>query len=521
MSETPLELTRQPLAFHSPDQYMADGRQMAAVEGVPVFESIQIKHSAESAVQGAIIAALKATGVRLLDGHKELQSQLSAVGFDAARHLREVTRGRTELYFAIGLMILNAALAVLSLAFGGGPLWATLMLALLVLTTALPVEEFFIAHEERSSLRQGIFLVLSVLALGASFWLGTLRGLFVIGVHADDVGPATSALHLAGVILRYALGIFALASEVLAGWKLYCVRHRLFSKTARAVRRRDAISEELVGLHGMIKTAEIEPDLRRHYRIIGARQYLADAARPASPDAHMRRAVMGAAVALIVLLGLLLVASAAGAEPLPKTAKVRVVLIDLTKSSTQDDLHANLAGAEQAIQGMTDGGRIVIIGIANGFGRPRLLFDKTISGRGSFGLALQSAKEVALADWRKVARDLKPEFDRTGLIGTIQLIRYIVKDPYELLIFSDGREDVQVNIADVPVINVEAVMKKLHRQRAIPDMSGVNVKMLGVTPLNGKTAAYYRSLEECWTAYFGAAGAHLDAFRIDRNLTGF
>jgi hypothetical protein len=319
--------------------------------------------------------------------------------------------------------------------------------------------------------------------------------------------------------LRYSLGVLSIASEILAGYKWFSVRHRLYSSTARAKAKRDALRTEIVGVQSRMKAAEAEPGIRRDYRIVGARQYLGEAARGESSHAHLRRAAIGVAIAILVVAGVLLFAAVAGAQAPPGNARVRVGLLDLTKSSSSEDFQANVAAIEQIISSLPDDGRIVVVGISDAFGKPRPLLDRTIRGKGSFGLELQAAREVAAAEWRKVAGALNLTYENTNLLGTIELLPYLVEGGnYDLVIFSDARENVLVNIDHVDQINVPLVLKGLQRKRAIPSMPQVRVFMLGVTP-ERKTAEYFRSLNEFWDAYFKTAGARLEAFRVDRRLT--
>src|SRR5437899_922081 len=85
------------------------------------------------------------------------------------------------------------------------------------------------ADDEQAALRETIFLTLAVLALGAQFWLGTVRGLFLAALTPTDVGPVTHALTMAAPILRYSLGMLAVVSECLCGYKLHRARTQLYS----------------------------------------------------------------------------------------------------------------------------------------------------------------------------------------------------------------------------------------------------------------------------------------------------
>ena len=516
MTTTITALTAPGAVGARPTAWIRDGRRMAQREGPAVFDSIQHKHQAEEASFGVVTDGLKASGRKLIEDYQQLERRLEELTFDPVRHLRAVAHGRLDLLWAAALTCLNAVLAVFVLALGAGPMWMTSMLALLVLITAAPVEEFFLAHSERASLREGLFLFLSVLALAASFWLGTLRGLFLLAGQERVVGPASQMLRVAGFVLRYALGLLALVSETLCGYKWFAARHRLCSGMARAARRKNEVADRIVGLHAAIKAAEAEPRIRCQYRNIGARQYLAGVTRGEPHDAHVRRAAVGALIALIVLAALFLLVSSAAAGPM--RPRPTVVLLDLTKSSSSNDVRANANAIEDLIYTLPNNGRIVVDGISDAFGRPELLLDRTVTGAGAFGLRLEAARETVAAEWKHVADGLKPTYARTSLLGAIQLLPYVISGGgFDLVIFSDGRENVLVNVDHVRQINVPKVLRDLLRSHAVPALSNVRVWMLGVSPA-GKTALYLQSLEAFWTEFFSTAGAHLLAFRVDREF---
>src|SRR5207249_5571530 len=121
-------------------------------------------------------------------------------------------------------------------------------------------------------------------------------GLFLSALAPAAIGPATQTLATGSVVLRYTLGIFSLVSEVLAGYKVWRARSRLLSRTARTVRERDRREQELIQLHAAVETAKAEPDIRRAYRTVGARQYMAWSAgiEQRTSANHLKRALTGA-----------------------------------------------------------------------------------------------------------------------------------------------------------------------------------------------------------------------------------
>jgi hypothetical protein len=494
---------------------------MAQREGVGVFESIEHKHEAERSTFGVTSEGFKARGRSLLEQHSRLNERLRSMGFDPARHLQEMAQGYIDLAWAIILTLVNAALAMLVLSIDAGPMWVTGLLAFLVLATAVPIEEFFTAYDDKAALREGVFLCLSILALGASFWLGTLRGLFISAEHSEAVGPANDLLRFAGVVLRYALGILALVSEVLAGFKWFQARTRLASAAARTVRQRDDLARQVVRLHAAVKAAEAEPDIRRRYRTVGARQYLATSAVPGSDGQrfHLHRAAVGAAIALLAVLALLFLASKASAAPSPKS-RPRVVLLDLTQSTSVDSFRASLQAVGRLIATVPNDTRVLVVGITDSFGHAPILMDESVQIHGSTDLERRAAREVVTAKWYRTAAQLRPIYGRTSLMGALSLLQYVTADvdlPFDLYVLSDGRENVHVDLERVPRVDVGRVLADVKKTGGIPPLPGVRVFMLGVDP-NDKTATYFASLKTFWTAFFRAAGASLQAFRIDRHI---
>jgi hypothetical protein len=493
---------------------LRDGHAMALLEGQTVFESLDLKHQAEKAGFATKVAGLKARGAQLLDEHRGLLRVLADRGFDAARHASEIAKGYAEKKWAMALSVLNGVLAMLVFTLTPAPLWMTIVLSMLVLVSSLPVAAFFEAYDRKDVVGEGVFLTLSVLVLGSTFYLGSLRGLFMSALQSATSGPASAALHQIGAVLRPTLGVLTLVSEFLAGYLISSAKHRLCSPIALAVRRRDEIEGELTVLCGAVKSAEAEADIRLRYRTIGARQALAALDKPEPDHAHLRKAAIGAAVALVVFAILLFFALAASAE----THKVQVSLVDLSKSQSEETLSAHIETVANLVMNAGNNTRVLALGITDQFGHPRILLDRMIHGDGGMGLYLQASREEARAAWKRVAKDLKPTHKRTSIIGALQLLSFLdLGRNVDIFIFSDGRENEAVNLSHVDVVNVDRAISTVKAKNAIPTLTEAKVYMLGVD-VGGKSAAYANSLRSYWARYFEAAGAQLEAFRIDRNL---
>lgn len=504
--------------------WIREGWRMAQVEGPSVVGSIERTHTAEVAVFETQEEELKARGHILLKRKNEADQALERAGYEAGRHLRELAQGRLDLWWAIALSILNAALIVfVLLAFG--PSWLALLLAFTVLASTVAVEEFFCAYDERTSLREGLFLTLAILALGAQFWLGMLRGMFLTAVTPEAVGPVTEMMGRAGSILQYSLGLLALVTECLCGYKWYRVRAQLFSETARAVRERDWLNQELVCLHRAVVAARHEADVRRSYREVGARQFLATEERTSQEPSrgHFQQAVIGALIALIVLalLGAFFVTPAAAAQR--DDGRV-IILLDRTKSLTSDDFVENTRAVEPILNIAPLGWRVIVASVTDSFGRPEILLDEALPAQaGYLGLDVRMARERLAFKWRETSKTLAPVYDHSDIIGSLVFLQYLGPAPARtvLVVLSDLRQNTnQLDLEHVGVIKVESVLKRLEAQNSVPTLAGTHVYLLGVSP-KSKTAAYYHSLRDFWIRLFSLAGADVRVFAANRQLTGF
>jgi hypothetical protein len=501
-----------------PQTWIDEGWQMAEQEQEGVLVSIDLARTAEMASYDALAQGLKAQGGIAQDQRTRLQQTLEAAGFDPARHFQELAQGKLDLIWAIALTGLNACLAVFVL-LGFGPFWLTLPLGLLVLVTALPVEEFFQAYEEQASLREALFLTLAVLSLSAQFWLGTVRGLFLTALSPTEAGPVTQALAAAGPILRYGLGVLAVASECLCGYKLYRARARLCSATARAVRERDRLDQQLLWLHGTIKAAEIEPAMRHAYRRIGARQYLGSRTDPPPADEHrhFKHAVAGTVILLLMLVLLFFVTSSAFGQ----TATRTIILLDLSQSTSPEHFAANVQMVTNTIPTLAAGHHIRVVGITDSFGHTRVLFDRRLpANAGYLGLELRAARELVAADWRTVAATLRPIYTRTDVLGALVFLSYLSDPPAQgtrLVVLSDLRQSTTVNLEVMDRIEVNAALKNITHRMTLPTLKDVQVYLLGVDP-SGKTATYLASLKAFWLRLFADAGAVVHLFTVDRQL---
>ena len=103
------------------EELIREGWAMAAKEGEPSFESIEIARAAEIKAAEVEAKHIQATGQLTLQLRDTVQARLQGLGFSVAEHLHQIARGKVDLIQAIGLLAVSAALALfVLLAFGPG-----------------------------------------------------------------------------------------------------------------------------------------------------------------------------------------------------------------------------------------------------------------------------------------------------------------------------------------------------------------------------------------------------------------
>ena len=266
-------------------------------------------------------------------------------------------------------------------------------------------------------------MVTSVLALVAQYGLGVARGKLMVAVA--DAGPVSHLLSQAGPIVQGALGVLALVIEVLSGWKLFRARAALLSPTARAFRERERLNAQLSQLGRALEAVRAGPEIRRHYRVIGARQQLAWAvgAEQRHHAAHLKRAVKGALIALVILALLFLIGRLSAAPTPP--GRDEIVLLDLSRSVTAESFRANVNGVTDLVAKLHGGDRLRVLPITDRFGSAIFLGETMPNEPGYMGLQQQSARETIAAKWREVARSIKPTYNRTDVLDALAAITYL------------------------------------------------------------------------------------------------
>lgn len=90
-----------------------------------------------------------------------------------------------------------------------------------------------------------------------------------------------------------------------------------------------------------------------------------------------------------------------------------------------------------------------------------------------------------------------------------------------LVIHSDMRQSATpLDIEHVRIVPVTAALAMVERQRLFANLAGVDVFIYGVHAV-GKDIAYWQSLRDFWTAYFGRCHSTLREFSMMRDTPNF
>lgn len=500
------------------EEAIREGWEIAAREGKTAVETIELLHAGEVQISATETAHLQACGRTALESRNRVDASLRDAGFTDSDYLHQVARGRADLIQGVGLFLVSAALALfVLLAFG--PVLLAILMAFVILGSAASIEEFYHAFDDKSAVREGIFLVSSALALGAQFWFGVARGMLMTTL--SDSGPVTHMLHVAGPIVQQAIGVLGIVTEVLCGWKLYQARVALLSSTTRAFQERKRLTAELLDLARKLEQARSLPTINKYYRTVGVRQQIAWSKRAEehARATHLKRATKGAILALLILVALFFLAGRLfGASPVGRS---EVALIDLSKSQTPGDLKATTEAIAVLITRLNAGDRLVIVPITDRF-RNDVLLDETMpTETGYFRLNESAARESISAKWTTVSKSVKPTYGRTDILGALTTISYLgtfAMAGARVFIFSDMQQCTpELDFERGKQVPITSTLARLKSSNSIPSLKGAVVYALGVDPVS-KTTQSYAELRAFWIACFHEAGADLKLFSVDHRI---
>lgn len=373
--------------------------------------------------------------------------------------------------------------------------------------------------------------VTSVAALASLMLLALIRGDILAqqireaetqSIVIDDAQPQTEPTNTfydhATACLCAALLLMAFATELGGGLALHAAWHSMpdGSEDWAALRR------ELVEVRKRLAAIASEVTALRNASEVFAARYWRD---------FYRALLLGATRnAITKLLFILLVALAFTARCAHAEDRLNLVIaIDLTRSVAtigadhKTDFQKNIDGVNQLLAVAPAGSRISVIGITeHSFSQPYILLSARISDdAGYFGERLTAARSQLVRAWAKRSGNLTPSFQRTDILGALQLANEIFDQQPDashrtLVIFSDMRQSTpDLDLEASKIVPPFATMAT--RCGIPPSLQNVRGYVLGVDGA-GRSSVYWFSLQQFWKDYFQNAGAVLKSYSVLREM---
>jgi hypothetical protein len=201
-----------------------------------------------------------------------------------------------------------------------------------------------------------------------------------------------------------------------------------------------------------------------------------------------------------------------------------VIAVDLTTSERiaghdgQSQFEKNSKAVSELLGTVSAGSKIAVIGITdNSFGQPYILLSATISDDpGYFEERLASARRQLVNAWKKRSLQIQPSAKNTDILGCMLLAGELFRNEQGamkmLIVYSDMRNTTNgVNFETARNIDAQATLAALNKQRLVPELPGVTVKVFGADA-SGLSMSRWNRLRKFWEAYFIAAGARLGVY---------
>ena len=330
--------------------------------------------------------------------------------------------------------------------------------------------------------------------------------------------PETNFYERSNRSLHFAMLLLAFSMEVGAGLAL-----------REAWRSVPDSSEDWTALRGEIaqiqsqKTAIIRTvvDLRNEPGIFASR-FWRDFYR-----AMLSNAVRSAMTRFLVPILVIVLSASARANAEDRVDLV--VAIDLTQSVAiagpdgKTEFQKNVEGVSRVLARVPAGARVTVIGITDrSFSQPYILMSARMSpDPGYFGERLNCARNQLVRAWKLRCDHLDATFQHTDILGAIQLASQIFaqqkrEDTKNLLIFSDMRQ----NSSELDLESSRSAPSYSSVSRkcgAMPVFRNTEIDVLGADG-EGRSNAYWRSLEMFWKDYFSRSGAELKNYSVLREL---
>jgi hypothetical protein len=317
--------------------------------------------------------------------------------------------------------------------------------------------------------------------------------------------------------LRLAMALFALTIEVGAGLALR--EARCLSSSGED---REMLQNQLAGVRGeMVETGYALWQLENEGAIF-EKAFWRD-----FYSSLLTKTVNGAVRKLTaVLLAFLFLA----------TARLRaadclnlVILPDLSRSvatadaSNRAEFHKNLDGVKNVLAHLPAGSDVAVFGITDdSFSKPYpLLVARLSTDEGYFKERLEAGRAQLLRLWEARSQHLQPQFERTDILGALQLASQRFRREQAcrkmLILFSDMRQDTDtLKLERSDQNDIARCISELSVSGLIPDLHDVEVHALGVDA-GQITVMQWQVIKKFWQEVFRNAGAHVAMYSVFRS----
>jgi hypothetical protein len=228
-----------------------------------------------------------------------------------------------------------------------------------------------------------------------------------------------------------------------------------------------------------------------------------------------------------VIIGSSFIASAFGGNPASPPRAV-VVIKDLTSSTPGEQDSLNNAFISTLLSQAGAGDEVYVTGITDAsFSKPLVILHGTLpDDRHPLKPKLLAAQQGIISEWKSKSRSATRPYKASDIIGAVYHASLLLRGKSSekwLVILSDMRNSTrELDIENVPEIDREKSLSQLGAKGLIPNLTGVNVAILGVhTTGKAISPIYYQSLGNFWQGFFEKAHAEVVAFQPDASWLPF
>jgi hypothetical protein len=228
-----------------------------------------------------------------------------------------------------------------------------------------------------------------------------------------------------------------------------------------------------------------------------------------------------------VIMSPYFIASAFSDKPASPPRAV-VVIKDLTSSTPGEQDSLNNEFISTLLSQLRSGDEVYVTGITDAsFSKPLVILHGTLpADLHPLKPKLLAAQQRIISEWKSKSRALARPYKASDIVGSICHAALLLRGKSSekwLIILSDMRNSTkELDIENVPEIDREKSLSQLGEKGLVPNLTAVNVAILGVhTTGKGISPIYYQSIENFWRGFFERAHAEVGAYQTDTSWLPF